>query len=155
MLWEPAMEPGGHGDAHGVAATAGELDHAGGRAARLEGVRLAPRFSDVARWLGAPDAIQPRCLPREELARHYLAAYARWGGSAVPLVQFLEETRLLCLKDTLKMLPFAFNRALDGGVDWTRDREEGRRLYRDEVYGQLTILLREIGGSGGTPRVSG
>ena len=115
----------------------------------LEGVRLAPRFSDVGRWLGAPDAVQPRCLPREELARHYLAEYARWGGSAVPLEQFLEETRLLCLKDALKMLPFAFNRALDGGVDWTRDREEGRRVYRDEVHGHLTILLREVGGSDG------
>ena len=115
----------------------------------LEGVRLAPRFSDVGRWLGAPDAVQPRCLPREELAWHYLAEYARWGGSAAPLQQFLEETRLLCLKDALKMLPFAFNRTLDGGVDWTRDREEGRRVYRDEVHRHLAVLLREVGGSDG------
>jgi hypothetical protein len=110
----------------------------------LEGVGLRPRFADVARWLGAPDEIRPRCLPRQELARCYLDAYRRWGGAEVPLPDFLEETRLLALTDELMMLPFSFRRSVDGKVDWTEDQEEGRRVYREEMYRQLRVLLHGI-----------
>ncbi len=54
----------------------------------LESVGFAPRFYDVAPWLGAPDGVRPRCRPRSELAEHYLTEYARWGGCAVPVAQF-------------------------------------------------------------------
>jgi hypothetical protein len=110
----------------------------------LEGVGLRPRFFDIGRWIGAPDEIQPRCLPQEELARHYLAERARWGGRAVPLREFLEETRLLALADALMMLPFDTGRSLDGKVDWTEDRDEGRRVFREEVRRQLSLLLHAI-----------
>jgi hypothetical protein len=110
----------------------------------LEGVAMRPRFFDVGRWIGAPDEVQPRCLPQEELARHYLAERARWGGPVVPLSEFLEETRLLGLADALMMLSFDTGRALDGKVDWTEDRDEGRRVFREEVHRQVSILLHAI-----------
>lgn len=110
----------------------------------LEGVGLRPRFFDVGRWIGAADEVQPRCLPQEELARHYLAERARWSGRAVPLHEFLEETRLLALADALMMLPFDTGRSLDGKVDWTEDRDEGRRVFREEVRRQLSLLLHAI-----------
>jgi aminoglycoside phosphotransferase (APT) family kinase protein len=110
----------------------------------LEGVGLGPRFADVARWVGAPDEVQSRCLPQRELARHYLDAYRQWGGAAVPLARFLEETHLLALADELTMLPFSFGRSLDGKVDWTEDRDEGRRVFRAEMHRQLRVLLHGI-----------
>lgn len=107
----------------------------------LESVGLAPRFYDAARWLGAPDGVQPRCRPRRELARYYLQQYARWGGRAVPMGQFLAEARILWTAQTLEMLWFSLRRALDGEVDWTEDRAEGRRVYRQNLHEKLTGLL--------------
>jgi hypothetical protein len=62
----------------------------------------------------------------------------------VPLSEFLEETRLLGLADALMMLSFDTGRALDGKVDWTEDRDEGRRVFREEVHRQVSILLHAI-----------
>ena len=36
-------------------------------------------------------------------------------------------------------------RALDGKVDWTDDREEGRRVFREELHKTLSALLRAAG----------
>ncbi|MDH4179105.1 MAG: phosphotransferase [Armatimonadota bacterium] len=110
----------------------------------LEFVGLRARFTDVGRWIGASDEVRQRCLPQAELAEHYLDAYRRSGGSVVALDDFLEETRLLALADALMMLPFGFARSLDGDVDWTEDRDEGRRVFRADVHTQLRLLLDGI-----------
>lgn len=39
------------------------------------------------------------------------------------------------------MLGWCLDRALDGQVDWTNDREEGQRLCRDGLYKVLNDLL--------------
>jgi hypothetical protein len=41
----------------------------------------------------------------------------------------------------LRMLGWCLDRALDGQVDWTNDREEGQRLCRDGLYKVLNDLL--------------
>ena len=110
----------------------------------LEFVGFAPRFYDVAGWVGAPDDILPRCLPRRELAQYYLEQYIRWSGCPVPLEQFLEETRILWMAGELKMLGWRLGRALDGCVDWTDDRGEGRRFFREGLHRDLSILLRQV-----------
>ena len=112
----------------------------------LESVGLGPRFVDVARWIGSPDDIRARCRPQRELARHYLDEYLRCGGPVVSLERFLEEVRILWLARTLTMLFFRLGRALDGRVDWTDDRDEGRRVYRDDLHRELVALLHCAGG---------
>lgn len=107
----------------------------------LETVGFAPRFYDVARWLGIPDDIQPRCCPRRELAQYYLKQYKYWGDSYVSIHQFIEEISILCMAQTFNMLWFRLRRALDGKVDWTEDRDEGRRIYREDLYKNLSFLL--------------
>ncbi|MBC8234169.1 phosphotransferase [bacterium] len=110
----------------------------------LEFVGFAPWFYDVAGWIGAPDDIQPRCLPRRELAQYYLEQYIRRGGCPVQLEQFLEETHILWMAGELKMLGWRLGRALDGCVDWTDDHEEGRRFFREGLRRDLSILLRQV-----------
>ena len=109
----------------------------------LEFVGFAPRFYDAAGWIGAPDDIQHRCRPREELAQYYMKQYTRWGGCPVPLEQFLEDTRILWMASELRMLGWRLGRALDGRVDWTEDRDEGRRVLREGLHEDLSILLRQ------------
>jgi aminoglycoside phosphotransferase (APT) family kinase protein len=111
----------------------------------LESIGLGPRFYDVARWLGAPDELQTQALARTSLAEHYLGGYEHWSGRETDRGQFLTEARLLWLAGTLTMLFFFLDRSLDGRMDWTDDREEGRRQSQDELHGQLNALLREAG----------
>jgi len=109
----------------------------------LELVARAPRFFDVARWLGAPDDLRPLPLPREELAQHYLNEYARCGGRPASLGQFVEETRILWMAGDITMLGWRLQRALDGRVDGAKDIEEGRRIYCESLHEALRNLLRE------------
>jgi hypothetical protein len=108
----------------------------------LEFVGFAPKFFDVAGWIGAPDDIQPRCCQRRELAQYYLEQYARYGGFPMTLEQFLDEVHTLWMAGELRMLGWSLGRAVDGQVDWTNDQEEGQRLYRDGLYKVLNDLLQ-------------
>jgi hypothetical protein len=57
----------------------------------LSTVGFAARFSDVANWCREP----PVYLTRHQFARQYLEQYARWGGPAVSVEQFLDETAII------------------------------------------------------------
>ena len=110
----------------------------------LESVGLAPRFADVARWIGPGDELRPRCLPRGELAELYLDEYARSGGTPGRIAQFLEDVRVLWIAQSFGMLWFRLALALDGRVDWTDDADEGRRVFRHDLYRELSGLLQEV-----------
>jgi hypothetical protein len=110
----------------------------------LEWIGFGPRFYDAASLLGAPDDLQSHWRRREELAQYYLDQYVRWGGAAVSLDQFMDEIPILWIAQTLNIMWFGLRRALDGCVDWTEDREEGRRFSRDGLYEELSILLHEV-----------
>ncbi|MBT5536307.1 phosphotransferase [Candidatus Poribacteria bacterium] len=107
----------------------------------LEFVGIGPRFTDVAGALGETDAEQPRCLPRSALAAQYLAAYALAGGDAPSVDTLLGETRDLLMAGTLRMLGWSIGRALDGVVDWTEDRDDGRREARAGLLADLQRLV--------------
>ena len=66
----------------------------------------------------------------------------RSGGPAVPLDAFLEETHALWIYKTFSMLWWWFYRALDGRVDWTDNRDEGRRVCQDELHREILALLQ-------------
>lgn len=111
----------------------------------LEDIGLTPRFYDVAGWLGAPDRIETRCAPREELAEHYLAAYARRGGIAPPLTAFLEEIRALWLVSEFSWLQWYLHEALE--EPWERTRrgdEDYRRESREGLHAHLSGLVRQV-----------
>jgi hypothetical protein len=110
----------------------------------LESVGFAPRFADVAEWCGSPEGFPPICRPRAELGGHYLTHYTRAGGGPATLAELLAETRILWTAETLGMLWFSLNRSLDGRVDFTADREQGRRVYRTELSRTLTGLLARL-----------
>ncbi|HIJ74658.1 MAG TPA: phosphotransferase [Candidatus Hydrogenedentes bacterium] len=109
----------------------------------LEYLGFGPRFRDVAHWLGAPEDYYPRCRPRHELARLYLRHYVQHGGQPVPVKRLLEEAHILWQAQTLSMLWWLNYRAIDGLVDWTEDRDEGRRTCQDDLRKQLSALCHE------------
>lgn len=109
----------------------------------LEDVKLAPRFSDVAVWLGAPDTVLPRSLPVEQLAQHYLDEYVQRGGQPVELHQLLDEARILWQDRVLNGLGWWRNEALNGPVcPETEDSEEYRRRCSDRLLDELGTLVR-------------
>jgi len=91
----------------------------------LEDVGFAPRFQDIAICLGAPDDYCPRCLPRNELAKHYLDEYHQRSGEHVTLDELLNETHVLWLCWVL------------GWIDYThrdaRSSEEDRVLLIKKI----------------------
>ena len=109
----------------------------------LEDVKLAPRFSDVAVWLGAPDAVLSRSVPIEQLAQHYLAAYVERGGQPVEVHQLLDEARILWQDKLLNGLGWWRNEALNGPVcPETEDSEGHRRRCSGRLLEELDALLR-------------
>ncbi len=106
----------------------------------LESMAFAPRFSDVGLWLGAPEEALP-LAHRGELVEHYLREYHRWGKPDIGAEEFMEEARVVWQIRTLGMLDFTLRRALDGVVDWTGDRDEGRQVYRRDLQQSLRGLL--------------
>jgi len=122
-------------------------DHAGRRVETgemimldLESMALAPRFTDVGLWLGAPDEVS--YLPdRSALVDYFLDEYQRRGKGIVDKAEFMEEARAIWQSRTLGMLNFALHRALDGRVDWTSDRDEGRAVYRNDLLRSLEGLF--------------
>jgi len=135
----------------------------------LESIGLWRRLSDVAKFLGQPDeveprfpperelaptaarittpgsvSVEPRCLPQRELAQYYLNRFEHWGGERVPLDQFLNDTRLLWLKGVLSILWWWRARAIDGRVDWTDDAQRGRAWARKGLQKGLSGLLHEV-----------
>ncbi len=106
----------------------------------VEWVSLGPRFFDVAEFLGTPPERWRRDLSQGELTQHYLAEYARWGGSRPSLEAFLDDIRVLWLADKLRYLDFILHRALGGSAESPADDEEGRASC-DSLYRTLTMLV--------------
>lgn len=128
--------------------TVWERDRSELRLIDLEMVGIGPRFWDVGRNIGAPDEVQPYCLPRRELVEIYLDAYGQAGGRRPDLDEFLEQARLLWIAGSLSMLFFPLGRALDGNVDWTDDPDEARRACRIQLHEELTALLTQVTATG-------
>ncbi len=64
---------------------------------------LAPQFSNIARCLGAPDAVEPRCCPRSELAGLYMTEYSKHGGATVSMREFWSRVRAIWLDEAVDL----------------------------------------------------
>lgn len=110
----------------------------------LEDTMLAPRFEDVADWLGLPDEMQPRCRPREDLAQYYLRERERHGGNRVALDDFLYEIGLLWKAHVLRGLGWwlGYGGVLDGG-DAPPGQDPGawRERHRKKLHTELSSLV--------------
>ena len=113
----------------------------------LEFLGLGPRFHDVATVLGEPDEEQTFCLPRPELARLYLQEYARAGGEAPPLAQFLAEVRLLHLAHRLSVLGWWLGYVYHAEGEPGQSEQQKAKMVaarRDELYAWLRFLLAGV-----------
>ncbi len=130
-----------HNDYHtanaGVRHATGEL-----LAFDLEFVGIGPRFTDIAEWLGESDEECPRPLPRADLASRYIEVYVAAGGDAPTPGTLLAEATALLMTRSLRMLGWSLGRAMDGEVDWTDDRTEGRREARGGLLTDVRRLAR-------------
>ena len=112
----------------------------------LEDVGYGPRFFDVAPWVAPPDEVQPRCWPREQLARHYLSHYEQNGGGHVPQAQFLADGYACWLIWVILEMEAYLDRALRGPADRTMgDSDEFRGRQQEGVKRHLGLLLRKVG----------
>jgi len=107
----------------------------------LESVGIAPRFRDIARWLGAAMEGQRSCISPRDAAEFYLREYDRAGGPSLPVSQLLAEAPLLHFAGLVEMLWFSLARAMDGRVDWTNNVEEGREVFREQLLRTTRTLL--------------
>ena len=106
----------------------------------LHKVAQGPRFWDIAGVLKSllkPDA----ALSYQEAAHYYLERWQQRTGQALALETFLAEVEALWQITLLQSLPWHLERALDGEVDWTPDRAEGRHVYRRWLYWRLLQLV--------------
>jgi hypothetical protein len=94
----------------------------------------------------------------ERLARHWLAELQRAGGPAIDLGAFARGRAASGRLRNVATWWWQRARAVDGKVDWTSDREEGRRSYRSWLGGTLSTLRDEMAApavgrvaSGGAP----
>lgn len=110
----------------------------------LEDTMIGPWFDDVADWLGAPDIVQQRCRPREELTRHYVEQLERWGGERAAVEELLEETYVLWILHALRSLDWWLRY---GGVfeesetSSETDQPEHRFRSRDKLCRELHGLV--------------
>jgi len=113
-------------------------DNVGWRGRRAEMVvfdlhknALGPRFADVAPYLASPDWSDSRAFldgagsdggsRREELIRHYLNEYARYGGPMVSPATFREETTALFWMHKVSALGWMAEQNQQGRIRETLD----------------------------------
>ena len=103
---------------------------------------IAPRFWDVAPFLGAPEGHLPRCRPLRELASTYLREHRTSGGDEVSTERFLQETRTLWVAVTLRDLYWWRDRALRGPVaPWYPDKRAPKENNSPEYQDKTRSLL--------------
>ena len=98
----------------------------------LHEVKMGPRAWDMALWLGAPDDLQRRCLPQDDLVDIYLETYCREGLEMHPSTLKAEAYRHWQLK-MVEIIDHWYSAAADG-------KEYGERLIAKD----LDILARDL-----------
>jgi hypothetical protein len=107
----------------------------------LELTSWGPRFYDAGGFLGGPAANHQGKELHQHLLEHYLSEYAGAGAEPPALEAFRRELDLLWGAQVLALCDFRLERALDGKVFWTDDREEGRKAYQEEFLQVLENFL--------------
>lgn len=103
--------------------------------------------SDLVLVVGAPgDARQDR------LARHWISELRRADGPTLDEATVARARSAAGRLQAMLLLGWQRERAIDGVVDWTPDREEGRRRYRGWLAGTLSGLRDDLASGTPTPR---
>lgn len=109
----------------------------------VEHIALGPRFFDPAEILGVPSERWYRKLSRNELARHYLDEYARWGGTPPPTNAFLKDMGILWLASILRYMNLNLDRSFGEMWGTTPTSEDDRQLCRTHIYRTLHMFLAQ------------
>lgn len=98
----------------------------------LHDIKMGPRSCDMGLWLGAPDEVQERCLPQDDLIDIYLGTYCREGLEMHPSSLKAEAYRHWQLK-MVEMIDHWYSPAAEG-------KEYGERLIAKD----LDTLARDL-----------
>ena len=109
----------------------------------VEHITFGPRFFDPAEMLGVPSERWYRKLSRNDLARHYLDEYARWGGTPAPLDVFLKDMGILWLASILRYMDLNLNRCFGRMWGTTPTGEDDRQICRTHIYMMLNMFLAQ------------
>ncbi|MCC7145337.1 MAG: hypothetical protein IT443_02720 [Phycisphaeraceae bacterium] len=99
-------------------------------------------FTDVARVF--TDMQLLREASWQKSAEHYLRVLRESGGPAVAFETFLDVLRVVGPWNRVGFWGWSLARCLDGQVDFTADREEGKRVYRGWMLDHLTETAEEL-----------
>lgn len=108
----------------------------------LEDTLLAPRFLDIARWLGAPDEIEQRYADLRSLSNYFLGIYNPRMQTDVSTDEFLCETNILWKLWQLDYIYWYLQDLENIPDDVTLDkREEITRTTTGCMLNSIEILL--------------
>lgn len=111
----------------------------------LEDTLMAPRFLDVAIWLGAPDCIETRYDSQYRLAEEFLALYNERKQTRISVDCFLHETLILWKIWLFKEIRWYLHELGDEPEDIHEN--EDPQVYRvtvmEKLQEALSILLEE------------
>ena len=102
---------------------------------------IGPRFWDAILVLGSPEEPAFKIMTWEESLQFYFSELRRFGGSAGTVAEFQYDSKIIAAGNSFSAFRWMIRLALSGKVDWTEDREEGRRSYQSGVLNELKRLL--------------
>jgi len=100
-----------------------------------------PRFWDFSAVAGEQEGASFKVVSWEERVDYYLEMLARHGGPRATIADFECEQKLIRVAAAFDSLYWQAGKSISGEVDWTNDREEGRRTYRGWLLGNLQRIL--------------
>ena len=103
---------------------------------------IGPRFWDAMFVLGSPQEPAFKIMPWEESLNFYFSELSRFGGPAGTIADYQHDRGLMAASNAFSAFRWMIRLALSGEVDWTEDREEGRKSYRSSVLGTLETVLK-------------
>lgn len=111
----------------------------------LEDTMMAPRFLDIALWLGAPDRIESRYTSQDRLAEEFLALYNERKQTSISIDCFLRETLILWKIWLYKEIRWYLHELGEEPEDIheNEDPQVYKATVMEKLQGALGILLDE------------
>ena len=103
---------------------------------------IGPRLWDAIFVFGSLQEPAFKIMPWEESLNFYFSELRRFEGSAGTIADYQHDRALMAASNAFSAFRWMIRLALSGKVDWTEDREEGRKSYRSGVLGTLEIVLK-------------
>ncbi|GAF89698.1 unnamed protein product [marine sediment metagenome] len=112
----------------------------------LEDTLIAPRFLDIAVWLGAPDNLERRYADRRTVSDEYLRRYNARKDTSVSVDEFLSEVHDLWIAWQFDRVHWCMDELGDRPSDiGSEPPVEYRKTVSNRLAKTLGVLLSESG----------